>query len=195
MHKALKSKIPADKEKLRTYFRELRNGLASDYRKQISAVICLNLLEFINHGGYSIIHSYLPIGSEVDIEPLLVELLDTGRQVIVPKTLPDRKMEHYHLKNLQSLQDGILGTRHPFCEELYSGDYQVILVPGLSFDEKGHRLGYGAGYYDVFLQDTEGIKIGVAFPEQLSVEDLPDEAHDILMDYICLHRLQACRLT
>ena len=191
----LQSKIPANKEKLRTYFRELRNGLSPDYRKQISAEICLNLLEFINHGGHRIIHSYLPIGNEVDVEPLLAELLDTGRQVIVPKTLPDRQMEHYELKNLQSLHDGIFGTRYPFCEEVYTGDYQVILVPGLSFDQKGHRLGYGAGYYDVFLQDTRGIKIGVAFPEQLSVDDLPNEAHDISMDYICMHRLQACILT
>jgi 5-formyltetrahydrofolate cyclo-ligase len=59
----------------------------------------------------------------------------------------------------------------------------VILIPGLAFTEKGERLGRGKGFYDKYLSDYHGIKIGICFSEQLD-ENLPTEKHDITLDYI-----------
>ncbi len=60
---------------------------------------------------------------------------------------------------------------------------EVVLVPGLAFTRTGKRLGRGKGFYDRYLADYPGIKIGLAFPEQL-LEDIPTEAHDVPMDLV-----------
>ena len=60
---------------------------------------------------------------------------------------------------------------------------EVILVPGLAFSEKGERLGRGKGFYDKYLSQYRGIKIGICFSEQL-VQNLPTEKHDETLDYI-----------
>jgi 5-formyltetrahydrofolate cyclo-ligase len=59
----------------------------------------------------------------------------------------------------------------------------VILIPGLAFTEKGERLGRGKGFYDKYLNNYQGIKIGICFSMQL-VETLPVEKHDVNLDYI-----------
>lgn len=59
----------------------------------------------------------------------------------------------------------------------------LILVPGLVFTERGERLGRGKGFYDKYLSNYSGIKIGVCFSEQLE-ETIPTEEHDMTLDYI-----------
>lgn len=59
----------------------------------------------------------------------------------------------------------------------------VLLIPGLGFNHKGQRLGRGKGYYDRYLENFSGLKIGICFREQL-VEDLPVEDHDCEMDIV-----------
>lgn len=58
-----------------------------------------------------------------------------------------------------------------------------VLVPALGFDIYGRRLGRGKGFYDRLLQNWNGIKVGIAFRSQILAE-LPEEAHDIKMDYL-----------
>lgn len=92
------------------------------------------------------------------------------------------------------------------CSDLVCGKYQVLeptdsgltlnikeaslqigawLVPGLAFSRKGYRLGYGKGYYDHFLKNAKGLKIGIGYSWQL-VEDLPFTHNDIPLDYLIL---------
>ncbi len=59
-----------------------------------------------------------------------------------------------------------------------------VLVPGIAFDRKGHRLGSGKGFFDKTLKNYQGTKIGVAYSVQISDTDLPAEAHDIKMDIV-----------
>ena len=59
----------------------------------------------------------------------------------------------------------------------------LIVVPGLAFDTRGHRIGYGKGHYDKLLKSTKGYKVGLAFAEQV-IETVPDEAHDVPLDLI-----------
>lgn len=68
--------------------------------------------------------------------------------------------------------------------EPYNGDFDLIIVPGVAFDNKGNRLGRGKGYYDRFLCQYPNVKrIGICFDFQL-VDEVPTEPFDILMDEI-----------
>ncbi len=60
---------------------------------------------------------------------------------------------------------------------------KLILVPGLAFGENGSRLGRGKGFYDKYLENFSGLKIGVCFSEQI-FEELPMEPNDVFVDYI-----------
>jgi len=73
-----------------------------------------------------------------------------------------------------------IGNEIPACED----DIGAVVVPLIAFDRNGHRLGYGAGYYDRFLSGNPGLtKIGVAFSCQ-EVPETPADENDIAMDAI-----------
>ncbi len=69
------------------------------------------------------------------------------------------------------------------AQEIPQQKIQGFLIPGLGFDRKGNRLGWGKGFYDRTLADFRGLKIGVAFSSQV-VTSLPSEAHDVKMDLV-----------
>ncbi|KYG62759.1 5-formyltetrahydrofolate cyclo-ligase [Bdellovibrio bacteriovorus] len=63
-------------------------------------------------------------------------------------------------------------------------DIQGLLIPGLVFNKNGNRLGKGKGFYDKTLSAYQGIKVGVCFNFQVTVDPIPTEAHDVIMDYL-----------
>ncbi len=67
----------------------------------------------------------------------------------------------------------------------------LFLVPGVAFTEAGVRLGRGKGYYDRYLENHKGIKIGLCFEFQI-LEELPREDHDVLMDYLVTEKRVIC---
>jgi len=145
--------------------------------------ICEKLEELIEQRSAKVVHSYLPMGSEIDVYPLLEKLLTVGITVITPKSLKGRKIRNLALHSLQELEDGIFGTKHPAHDEEYTGPIDLFIIPGLAFDKRGYRIGYGAGYYDNFLPSHTGHKAGVCYSFQL-VEQVLVEAHDIPMDIV-----------
>lgn len=78
-----------------------------------------------------------------------------------------------------------LGFRHPSSVETVPADaIHVMLIPGLGFSAQGERLGRGKGFYDRYLNNYKGFKIGVCFDCQMSETSLPTDSWDIKMDYI-----------
>lgn len=77
-----------------------------------------------------------------------------------------------------------LGVQEPVNGEIIPAEkLDGVIVPGLAFSEKGHRLGRGKGYYDRQLAQFKGKKIGVCYTLTL-VKDLPSESHDVLFHHI-----------
>ncbi|MBX2841160.1 MAG: 5-formyltetrahydrofolate cyclo-ligase [Flammeovirgaceae bacterium] len=98
--------------------------------------------------------------------------------------MPNREIENLHLKSTENLVKGKFNTLHPKEEIKYEGEIDLIIIPGLGFDKKNNRLGFGAGYYDKFLQSQpKAIKMGIAYPFQV-LEKIPSEPHDIKMDLV-----------
>jgi len=152
-------------------------------KARLDIAICTKLEQLIEIREAKVVHAYLPMGSEVDIFPLLEKLLTVGITIVAPKSLKGRKLKNLALHSLQQLEDGIFGTKHPDHDEEYTGPIDLFIIPGLAFDKLHYRLGYGVGYYDNFLSSQPGYKIGVCYPFQL-VEQLPAEDHDIPMDTV-----------
>lgn len=179
-----KHTIKEQKAHLRKTMLEKRDNMPKKERNVLSEKICSQLWSYILENKIKVIHSYLTMGSEVDILPLLQWALDAELTVVVTKTLKKRQMTNLVLTDLKNMEAGIFGTYHPKDAEEYIGVYDLIILPGSTFDKKGNRVGYGGGYYDTFLEnDQTAIKIGVCYPFQL-LETIPVEEHDIRLDKV-----------
>ncbi len=128
---------------------------------------------------------YWPIGTEIDIRPLLHRLAANG-PVLLPVTPPrGQPLIFRRWEPGDVLQSERFGTSAP-AGELMVPD--VILVPLLAFDARGGRLGYGAGYYDRTLAALPGRRtIGCAFAAQ-QVTRVPMDENDVRMDAIATER-------
>ncbi|MCC7332803.1 MAG: 5-formyltetrahydrofolate cyclo-ligase [Flavobacteriales bacterium] len=156
-----------------------RRAQLNPYKKQIyDNVICKQLWETISKINAKVVHAYIPLGSEINISPLIQKLLDNKITVVVPKTLKQRKLQNLILNSLDELETGIAGTQHPANSIEFDGNYDLIVVPGLAFDKNRYRVGYGGGYYDGFLvNQPNALKIGIFYPFQ-EMEHVPTEPHD-----------------
>jgi 5-formyltetrahydrofolate cyclo-ligase len=130
---------------------------------------------------------YVSTGNEVDTHGLIRQLLAMGRHVCVPRF--DPAAQRYVACGLRDfdadLATGKFGILEPRPEAICPAADQVgaAVVPGLAFDETGHRLGRGMGYFDRLLQEVQGTRIAMAFDFQL-LDEVPAEAHDARMDCV-----------
>ncbi len=171
-----------EKKHIREKMLALRSALPLPEKRWLDHSICEKLRQLVEETGAHIIHTYLPMGNEVDIFPFIGAMLEKGLTVVAPKSLKGRRMENLVLHSLSELEAGIFGTSHPASGLVYEGGYDLFIVPGLAFDRHGNRIGYGAGYYDAFLgSQPGGHKLGICYPFQL-LDELPSEPHDVRLD-------------
>ena len=178
------SRIKEEKKQLREVMLAQRDKMPRDLRNTHSEQICHKLWDIIMKNQVKVIHSYLPMGSEVNLTPLLQKALEADIKVVVPKTLKKRQMQNLILSDLKNMEAGIFGTYHPRNAEEYQGSYDLIIVAGLAFSEDNYRVGYGGGYYDTFLHEQQqAIKVGVCYPFQF-INKVPQESHDVKLDEV-----------
>lgn len=97
------------------------------------------------------IYGYLPYNQEVRTVPMLQLALNEGKRVAVPKCYGD-EMRFIYLDDLSQVESGYCGIPEPIADGPLADDpTALVLMPGLAFDEEGHRIGYGGGFYDKFL--------------------------------------------
>lgn len=130
---------------------------------------------------------YACLSDEINIDSCIVDALSYGKKVALPSCINEcGDMNFYYIKSLDDLNNGYFGIREPNidkCELVTDFDNCVCIVPALSYDARGYRLGYGKGYYDRFLQKNNCITIGLCYSE-LIVDELPTDEYDIPVDYI-----------
>lgn len=119
---------------------------------------------------------------EVDTYQMIRRAWQEKKRVVVPKCYPETKeMIFYELTRFDELESVYYGLYEPMVEKTKSinkEEISLLLVPGVAYDRRGYRIGFGGGYYDRFLTDFKGTTISLAFHLQL-FDDLPHEEHDI----------------
>ncbi len=126
---------------------------------------------------------YYPMHNEVDLRHL-VKLHADDKKFLLPATHHgSHKLEVREYVKGEPLKKGHYGIPEPQTPE-YKGKIDLILVPGVSFDKKLHRIGRGGGYYDHFLKHhPHSFKIGVCYDFQLH-DSIPSSVNDQKMDRI-----------
>jgi 5-formyltetrahydrofolate cyclo-ligase len=135
----------------------------------------------------SVVSGFWPMRSEVDVRPLMAALRDRGARLCLPAILDRKTMIFRELLRETALVDMGFGTMGP-DERAPVLHPALMLVPLAAFDRRGHRIGYGAGYYDRAIERLQENGpaprlIGIAFDCQ-EVPVVPDEPHDVALPEI-----------
>ena len=172
-----------EKQQIRKEYKKLRNEMSSSERKNKSEQICKNIISSELFQKSEKIFAYAPLGNEVDILPVIEEGWRQKKRIAFPKVFGDI-MKYFEIHDFTELEPGSFHVMEPKEDHPADWENALVLVPGVVFDRKKNRMGYGKGYYDRFFQGKSGcIKLGVAYELQVT-EQLPIEENDLPMAYL-----------
>ena len=168
-----------DKNLLRQKMKQKRR----EFNKKESASIkaCKHLTETKEYKKAKCVCVYMSAFGEVDTSYIISDCLKKGKRILVPIT-------HIETTTLSlaefsgELKKGAYGINEPENQIAASFDEpDFLVVPGICFDKKGNRIGFGKGYYDRLLAETHGFKAGLCYDFQI-VESFESDAHDVKMN-------------
>ncbi|SHE54268.1 5-formyltetrahydrofolate cyclo-ligase [Caloramator proteoclasticus] len=170
---------------LRKKYINIRNELSKEEVIKRSIVITKHIINWDKFLNSNSIMIYSAFRNEVETSFLAEEILKEGKVLIYPKTIKSQfKLIPCIVNKIDELTKGEYGILEPKqFEVIDKKQIDLIFIPGVAFDKNGYRLGYGAGYYDRFLEDFKGIKVGICYDFQI-VDDVYKDEHDIKMDYL-----------
>ena len=175
------------KAELRHKYKALRSALTINNIDDLSITIANQLLT-LPIWDYSFYHLFLTIEThqEVNTDFILNILSGKDKNIVISKSdFKTNTLSNYLLTDATTLKLSAYNIPEPVDGIDISNDkIDVVFVPLLAFDTKGHRVGYGKGFYDNFLASCKPntIKIGVSFFEaEAEIEDVFE--HDVTLDY------------
>ncbi len=163
------------KAQFRAHLKARRNALPAATREAASLAICSHLDRLCRDRRFTRIGAFWPFGSEVDLRSAVSA--HPGGLWFFPRvasTQPPRLAW-----GTEPLEKGQWGLMEPAFAQHFLPPVQVLLVPGLAFDEEGYRIGYGRGFYDALLAklSEDVLTVGVGFETQMHLP-VPVEPHD-----------------
>ena len=160
-------------------------------RTALSRAVVQDIVETSVYRRSNTVMAYASFGSELQTDEFMRHVIDQGKILLLPRINGQKELlEVYWVRDpVQDLQAGTWGIREPRpdrCTRVEPAIIDFVLVPGLAFDRRGGRLGYGGGFYDKLLAD--GLSpcawlVAGAFECQM-VEKVPVDEHDMPMDVV-----------
>ncbi len=184
----------AVKAELRRAVLARRDAIPAERRAELSAVIFATVVALEAFQRARTVLAYCSFGSEPVTDPFLRAVLAHGQTLALPKVCREaRALEVFRVTDpARELHPGVWGIREPdpaACAPVPLGVVDFVLVPGVAFDARGGRIGYGAGYYDRLLRGlAEGVPLVAAAFEVQLVDEVPMEPHDRPIDRIVTER-------
>ncbi len=130
---------------------------------------------------------YASMPFEVDTQLLVVQAWAMKKRVVFPK-VEGLNLSFYQAFSWDELTpNGPFGIREPASSTkrlVEKTELDLIIVPGICFDQKKYRVGYGKGFYDRYLKGCPAYKLGVCFEEQLYLGDIPVTPYDVAVDEV-----------
>lgn len=179
------------KKELREQMRKIRSELSIEEKQRMSGEILKKLTSLEEYRSTEILFTYVSIQNEVDTYQLIAAALKSGKRVAVPRCVVGKPLiDFYFIHGRSELEPGSYGLPEPppRPERLCTVRKGLCVLPGLAFDRRGMRLGYGSGYYDRFLQQFEGTKAGLCFSPILRDRPLPKGRFDVPADIVVTDR-------
>jgi 5-formyltetrahydrofolate cyclo-ligase len=177
--------LPDRKRELRRRILDARDALPPDVRRAQSSRVATRLLELPDVRSAATIALFSSFGSEVATGPIIRALHERGASVLLPYVDGPVLAMAPHPPG-GSLVTTPYGASEPAVRDSVDpAEIDVVVAPGLAFDRRGNRIGYGRGYYDAFLPTLrpETLRVGICLDVQL-VDEVPHGPGDERVDLI-----------
>ena len=173
-----------NKKELRKSIRDKKRAMTEAQIVQKSEALTRLFLQSEEYRNARSIYGYLPYNQEVRTVPLLTQALREGKRVAVPKCYGE-EMRFIWMEDLSQVEKGYAGIPEPVADGPVADDETaLVLMPGMAFDQEGHRIGYGGGFYDKFLaREGNHPTLALCYDFQV-VSHLETEEFDIPVDKV-----------
>lgn len=177
------------KEKIRRQMLKRRLVLSRLEVKEKSLVIKEKLFKLKEFHRAGLIMFYAAFKNEVDTALMMKEAQALGKKIVLPLTAPDFQIRPYLVfdleKDLAPSSFGILEPESIRAEEIEPSRIELIILPGIAFDQRGYRLGFGQAFYDRFLSSISlrPFCLGLGYEFQIMAK-IPFDAHDEKLDMV-----------
>ncbi len=177
------------KKELRAKHKDIRKNMTPSHKDRCDLLIFDKVANHEIYRNADLLLCFVSTQIEVDTMRLIKYALRQGKAVAVPRCHDNEiAMTFYKITSLDDLEPGAFSVLEPKvceCDVLDISLYKtpLCIVPGLAFDDKGFRLGYGKGYYDRFLSGFNGITAGICYSECTEPE-LVHGRYDRAVDYL-----------
>lgn len=176
------SSIAAEKNRIRKMMLERRNIISTTEIYKRSRLIqhhVLNSRQFLNSRTVGV---YFPKGTEVRTEEIIRKGIEIGKKIALPK-IESEEMKFYQLYGKGFQEDNLImgkfGIKEPIKIGKQVNKMDLLIVPGIAFDNKGARIGYGQGYFDRYIIRTKvSFSLGLGYKFQLVSCNLPQSSLD-----------------
>ncbi len=183
----MKDQIRAQKIRVRKRMLAQRKALSAEAVRESSEAIRRQIVGLWEYAEARVIHCYVSAKhNEVDTRRLISGAFEEVKRIVVPLTDLRRRLDHSEIKGLDELERGVFGLLEPKeqCRRRIGiGEIDLVIVPGLAFDPRGNRVGFGGGFYDRFLSEVQVPKVALAYSFQV-VERIEAGPHDVRMDKV-----------
>ena len=178
-----------EKQQLRRTMRALEAGLSARYKEESSRAIAGHLLAMPEYQEAGTVFCFVGTDREIDTRPILEDILAAGKRLCVPLCTGKGIMELRQVTDLRQLVPGAYGILEPPADSpLVSVDeVDFAVLPCLTCNHLGQRLGRGGGYYDRFLSHYRGGTV-LLCREKLIREEIPLEPHDYPVPWVLTER-------
>ncbi len=175
-----------DKKEIRKTLKAKRQSISKDkkviYDKAISEIITAS--DYFKNAEQVLVFS--STDDEFDTNYIIERCRKEGKSILYPVCTDSiGNMKFFKANSEDDLSIGMYGICEPktYCEEYKQKENEIIIVPCLSVDKNGYRIGYGKGYYDRFLKNFNGVSICPCYEEMLT-DTLPTDEYDIKVNII-----------
>ena len=173
-----------DKTELRRRIREQKRAMTPRQIEEASARLGELFFATEQYRTAKTVYGYLPYNQEVRTVPMLERALADGKRVAVPKVYGD-EMRFIYMTDLSAVAVGYANIPEPIADAPVADDpTALVLMPGLAFDSEGHRIGYGGGFYDKFLEKEPNHPTVALCYEFQMLPHLETQEHDIPVDCV-----------
>ena len=174
-----------EKQQLRRTMQALESGLSARYKEESSRAIAAHLLAMPEYQEAGTVFCFVGTSREINTRPILEDILAAGKRLCVPLCVGKGIMELRQVTDLRHLIPGAYGIlESPANAPLVAVDeVDFAVLPCLTCNHLGQRLGRGGGYYDRFLAHYRGGAV-LLCREKLIREEIPLEPHDYPVPWV-----------
>ncbi len=168
-----------EKEQIRKEILAKRRGLTAEDIQRESHAICQRIQSMEVFQQAEALYAYMDCKGEASVRELMEEAFRQGKRVAVPK-VEGREMKFYYIQSFEECEPGYFGIPEPVTGREASDEDALMIMPGVAFDGRRHRVGYGKGFYDRYLsRHRKHATIAAALDFQI-VDEIPADEYDIL---------------